>query len=184
MSNPFDDKIKESLENFEMPYDAGAWAQLAEQLPPAGGAASTGSQFGWKAVAVLALVVTTVATAWYMTDNTEVAEAESASIETIEQVDTKQEAVIEIANVSEEKTSTESLNVQESVKPESELAETAVDENTTESAETKTVESAVISDSDDKSTTETKVVDEKPNQPLKAEVPVTEEKQLVAKFLP
>ncbi|MGB1318159.1 MAG: PKD domain-containing protein, partial [Flavobacteriales bacterium] len=32
--------------------------------------------------------------------------------------------------------------------------------------------------------TETKVVDEKPNQPSKAEVPVTEEKQLVAKFLP
>ncbi len=76
MSNPFDNKIKESLENFEMPYDAAAWTELSGQLPAAGGSSAASSQIGWKAAAALVAVVATVATVWYFsgTSTTEIAE--------------------------------------------------------------------------------------------------------------
>lgn len=70
MNNPFDNKIKESLENFEMPYDAGAWTALEQQLPAATGGAA-GAGLGWKAVAVVAVIATTVATALYLNQDNE-----------------------------------------------------------------------------------------------------------------
>ena len=66
----FDNRIRESLEGFEMPYDAGAWTALEQKLPAAPAGAS-GSGMAWKAVAVIAVVVTTVATALYLNQETE-----------------------------------------------------------------------------------------------------------------
>ncbi|MBL4587107.1 MAG: PKD domain-containing protein [Flavobacteriales bacterium] len=68
MSNPFDKQIKESLEGFEMPYDAGAWNALEQQLPTT---PSAGSGFGWKAAAIVGVAVVTVATAIYLNNNEE-----------------------------------------------------------------------------------------------------------------
>mgnify|MGYP002628643407 CR=1 FL=1 len=82
MNNPLDNKIKESLENFEMPYDAGAWAELAQQLPAAGTATSAGgSQIGWKAAALVAVLATTIATAWYFTNTDKTVITEDVAIE-------------------------------------------------------------------------------------------------------
>lgn len=89
MSNPFDDKIKQALEEFEMPYDANAWAELEKQLPKSGGAASGGNQFNWKLAALFAAVATIATTIWYVNrpEKTEVAETttETVVIETPEQ---------------------------------------------------------------------------------------------------
>lgn len=75
MSNPLDDKIKEALENFEMPYDAGAWAQLEHQLPTSTPPASAGSSSAWKIAAVIAVVGSIATAIWFTNaDDTEVAE--------------------------------------------------------------------------------------------------------------
>ena len=136
MSNSFDNKIKEGLENFEMPYDAGAWAQLAEQLPVTGGAASGGSQFGWKAVAVIAVLVTTVATAWYMTDNKEIAETGFAPIERTEKVaDKKKDAPVEVSINIEEEATGEITEVATPEKPEQIVIKSASEESTERKSE-------------------------------------------------
>jgi len=84
MSKSFDDKIKESLENFEMPYDANAWAQFETQLPQSGGASTGGNQLGWKAAALVAVLTTSVATIWYLNSNKNEAESESVVVEQVE----------------------------------------------------------------------------------------------------
>ncbi|MDP6908331.1 MAG: PKD domain-containing protein, partial [Flavobacteriales bacterium] len=63
MNNPFDKQIKESLENFEMPYDASAWSALEQQLPTT---TTGGINLGWKAAALVGIIATTVATALYL----------------------------------------------------------------------------------------------------------------------
>ncbi len=66
MNNSFDDKIKEALENFEMPYDANAWAAFEQQLPstPTAGTSSSGGFSTWKTAALVA--VAAIATSvWY-----------------------------------------------------------------------------------------------------------------------
>ncbi|MFM1875629.1 MAG: hypothetical protein RL266_1366 [Bacteroidota bacterium] len=66
MNNSFDDKIRQSLENFEMPYDASAWAALEKQLPSSPTPVPSGSStFGLKLVAGIALVATTAVCIWY-----------------------------------------------------------------------------------------------------------------------
>jgi gliding motility-associated-like protein len=184
MSNPLDNKIKESLENFEMPYDAGAWAQLAEQLPAAGGAASGGSQFGWKAVAVIAVLVTTVATAWYMSDTKEIAESEPAPIEKTEKVaDKKKDAPVEVSINSKEEATDEVAVEQTPVKSEQNLAEVSNKKSITEPAEIKAEQLADEAKSIEPAHEDTQVApSEKPNQV--ETIPAVEEKQLVAKFLP
>ena len=84
MSKSFDDKIKESLENFEMPYDANAWAQFETQLPQSGGASTGGNQLGWKVAALVAVLTTSVATIWFLNSNKNEAESESVVIEQAE----------------------------------------------------------------------------------------------------
>ena len=183
MSNPFDNKIKEGLENFEMPYDAGAWAQLAEQLPVAGGAASGRSQFGWKAVAVIAVFVTTVATAWYLTDTKKIAESEPAPIEKIQKiVDKKKDASVGVSINSKEEASDETTEVATPEKPEQTVIEAASEEST----ERKSQQLADEAKSVEPAHEDTRVApSEKPNQPGEVEtIPNVEEKQLVAKFLP
>ena len=70
MSNPLDKKIKESLENFEMPYDANAWVAFEKQLPPSAGGATGSSALSWKPAALITVLVASVATIWYLnTDN-------------------------------------------------------------------------------------------------------------------
>lgn len=59
MNDSFDKKIKEALENFEMPYDANAWAELEKQLPTDTAAASNnGSSATWKWVGAIAVIAT------------------------------------------------------------------------------------------------------------------------------
>ncbi|MCF8460244.1 MAG: PKD domain-containing protein [Flavobacteriales bacterium] len=94
MSNPFENKIKESLENFEMPYDANAWAQFEKQLPQSGGTATGGSRFSWKAVALVAVLTTSVATIWYLNADKEVAKSESVVVEQ-EEITQEQSVIVE-----------------------------------------------------------------------------------------
>lgn len=65
MDNSFDKKIKDSLENFEMPYDANAWAALDKKLPQTGAAPAATSSWAWKLGAFIAVVGTIATTAWY-----------------------------------------------------------------------------------------------------------------------
>lgn len=66
MKNSFDNKIKEALENFEMPYDANAWAEFEQQLPstPAAGTSSSGGFSTWK-IAALVAVAAVATSVWY-----------------------------------------------------------------------------------------------------------------------
>lgn len=83
--NPFDEKIRQSLEGHEMPYDPAAWTALQSQLPstPVGG--STG--FGWKGIAAVAVVTTAVVSSLLLMNNdkdvvdNQVVEAEVAAPE-------------------------------------------------------------------------------------------------------
>jgi PKD repeat protein len=94
MSKSFENKIKESLENFEMPYDANAWAKFEKQLPKSGGTATGGSQFSWKAVALVAVLATSIATIWYLNTDNEVTESEAVVVEQIETTQ-EQSAIVE-----------------------------------------------------------------------------------------
>ena len=66
MSNSFDNKVKEALENFEMPYDAGAWADFEQQLPsnPPVGPTGGSSNGIWKIAAIIAVVGSVVTALW------------------------------------------------------------------------------------------------------------------------
>ncbi len=54
-SNPFDDQIRQTLEGFEMPYDAAAWTQF-EAMLPVQPTPSVGNVDGLKGAAALALI--------------------------------------------------------------------------------------------------------------------------------
>ena len=85
MKNSFDDKIKEALENFEMPYDANAWAEFEQQLPstPTAGNSGSGAFSTWK-IATLVAVAAIATSIWYFSkDSAEIAqEAEQVVSET------------------------------------------------------------------------------------------------------
>ena len=84
MSNSFDNKIKEILEKFEMPYDATAWAELEKQLPKSSGApAEGGTKSGLKVAALFALVATTVCTIWYINKDTGNIESKTPIVEQV-----------------------------------------------------------------------------------------------------
>jgi len=85
MKNSFDDKIKEALENFEMPYDANAWAEFEQQLPstPAAGNSGGGTFSTWK-IAALVAVAAVATSVWYFSkdDAESVPETEQVASET------------------------------------------------------------------------------------------------------
>lgn len=91
MSNPFDNKIKEALEQFEMPYDATAWAELEKQLPQAGGT-PPGNGLGLKLFGLFAAASLVLATIWYFNrpDTEKVAES-TATEEVVNQTETVQQ---------------------------------------------------------------------------------------------
>lgn len=83
MNNPFDDKIRQSLENFEMPFDATAWAELEKQLPiDAPFVSNSSSSFGLKVAAGIALVAVTAVAVWYFNADEELAQTQEVTIET------------------------------------------------------------------------------------------------------
>ncbi|MCB0755962.1 MAG: PKD domain-containing protein [Flavobacteriales bacterium] len=90
MSNQFDNKIKEALENFEMPYDAGAWAQLEQQLPASTPPAA--SNGWWKIAAATVVVGGILATVWLTQDNDQKVVEESHEVETV--VEQPQETLV------------------------------------------------------------------------------------------
>ena len=123
MSNSFDDKIKESLENFEMPYDANAWTEFEKQLPQGGGSAISSSQFGWKATALVAALAVSVATIWYLNADKDVATSELAATEQLETAEQQSTTVEEnssklpeavVANESTIFSSTEKVQIADS----------------------------------------------------------------------
>lgn len=64
--NPFDDQIRQSLEGFEMPYNAAAWTQFEAMLPsqPKPSAGNTGWLKGAAAVVLIAAFGAAVYTLW------------------------------------------------------------------------------------------------------------------------
>lgn len=87
MSKSFDNKIKESLENFEMPYDAAAWAAFEKQLPQGGGAATGSSKLGWKLAAIFVIVATVATSVWYVNSLNEPVLSEKVEAELLESVE-------------------------------------------------------------------------------------------------
>ena len=183
MSKPLDNKIKESLENFEMPYDAGAWAQMAEQLPPAGGAATGSSQFGWKAVALIAVIGTTIGTAFYLADNNEVVSENASAIEQPthddiqHQIDQAPSKTIDI-EVSEGAVIPE--NVRHS--NEAEVTVISEDDNSTTENAAKNSERTEASVTKKVTKESSPIVDFKPTKRKPAEA-IEEDNSLIAKFL-
>lgn len=146
MSNPFDDKIKEALENFEMPYDAGAWAQLEQQLPPQTPPAGTsGSGLGWKLAALFVVVAGVATTVWLTSpEKEEFGQEQSDEIELIKesqpeielQGDNSEEVVVATEETTDELVvekkldsgnSTVEKNQEQSTQVPSKEAETAVE---------------------------------------------------------
>lgn len=183
MSNPFDNKIKESLENFEMPYDAGAWAQMAEQLPTAGGAAAGSSQFGWKAVALVAVIATTVATAWYLTNDNEIVSENAIAIE--QPIDAT--ALLETSNaalkVEDHNVSEETVTSETSEKIIENESSSTVVEHTTAEVSTALIDNSEISEPERVIESSSPAEQASPTK-AKPTAPVAEDKPLVAKFLP
>jgi uncharacterized protein HemX len=72
-SNPFDDQIRQSLEGFEMPYNAAAWTQFEAMLPaqPTPSAGNAGWLKGAAAVALIAAAGAVVYTLWPAQPNAE-----------------------------------------------------------------------------------------------------------------
>ena len=95
MKNSFDDKIKEALENFEMPYDANAWAEFEQKLPstPTAGTSSSGGFSAWK-IAALVAVVAIATSVWYFSkDDTEsIPATEQVASETSHAVENEEHA--------------------------------------------------------------------------------------------
>jgi gliding motility-associated-like protein len=173
MSDQFDNKIKEALENFEMPYDAGAWAQLEQQLP-----ASTpppASNRWWKIAAAIAVIGGIGATIWLTSDKgSEVAEKSNPTDNVYEQ---PQESIVEPKQVDEVETeAVETVEDKQIVKQKS--VEIAENQATTEVV----VESKV--DENDVSLLE--VVENetrKPEEEVKVVPTITEQTPLIIDFI-
>ncbi|TNF31227.1 MAG: PKD domain-containing protein [Bacteroidetes bacterium] len=111
MSNSFDDKIKQALEDFEMPYDASAWAALEKQLPQVPTPTPAPSYSGWKIAAGVVIVSSAVATLWFLNQPEKKQEAEAPATEAIvndiKPVETATAEALEIQNFegSEDETS-------------------------------------------------------------------------------
>jgi len=184
MSNSFDNKIKESLENFEMPYDANAWAEFEKQLPQSSGATTGGSQFGWKAVALVAVLATSVATIWYLNSYKEVVIADSAVVEQVETTQEQSPVVEEDRSelsepiVLEEK----SIKVSGSEKPQIADSKTTVDDEMESAMDTKTADSEEMAKATD---SEVQNLDKKTLPPTDKSTPKKADVQpLVASFIP
>jgi len=82
MSNPFDDKIKQTLEGFEMPYDAAAWSQFETQLPAQTTPPASKSWLNWKSGLMIGAVATALVTVAVLSneDAEPVAEAENVPV--------------------------------------------------------------------------------------------------------
>jgi PKD repeat protein len=183
MSNPFDNKIKESLENFEMPYDARAWGQMAEQLPPAIGTTTGGNQFGWKAVALVAIIATIAATIWQLTDNNEIVSENAVTIEQPTKEKALEKTNDEPSKIEDNKVSQESVITEKSQEiPEDEPVKNNTEISTMEESASR-IHNSEISEPE-------RVIES--NSPVeqtdpiitKLDVPVIEDEPLVAKFLP
>ncbi len=184
MSNPFDNKIKESLENFEMPYDATAWAEIADQLPPAGGAAAGSSQFGWKAVALIAIIATTVATAWYLTNDNETISEDAIAIEQPTHEDIQEAIDNAPSNTLEVASSEETVGVESSENTNAVKVMTSTEEKTTRHEEVSGAIQSPESSQPEKVNADHSSEVQTNHTERMSETPTKEDAPIVAKFLP
>lgn len=124
MKDPFDDKIRQSLEGFEMPYDPKAWAELQEQLPKPASSAASGNA-GWKAFAIIGVVALSAVTYLYLQ---EPGNGETASVTT----GVEQQQVTETNTFSEraDQPSNTEQQSQESVNANTATSDQAVEDQT------------------------------------------------------
>lgn len=182
MSNPFDDKLKQSLEGFEMPYDAGAWAELAKQLPPEGTVVgSEVARFGWKGAAAIAVLVATVATVWYFNQYSEVVSEQVV----VQEVLVPTEVVeVEITSVEPNTRSTKESKVR--TEAATATTESNAETNVNSNKETPADVSSTIQPAEAKKPTE--VIPVQPKETTAAKLPTSTPKDVkkpfVAKFLP
>lgn len=162
MNDSFDNKIKEALENFEMPYDANAWAELEKQLPSTPPAAAPASKSIWKWVAGAALVIAAAAIVIVSNKETEFTKETTSSNEQPEIVPQAVQSVAETTTPAADLEPSSNTRMSESVPSDEEkrvikaestentiepVAEQSAKQQTNE-AENNSVESAVISGSD------------------------------------
>jgi PKD repeat protein len=174
MSNSFDNKIKEALDNFEMPYDAGAWAQLEQQLPaqtpPSGG---TNSGLGWKLAALLVVVASVATTVWLTSsEKEEVAKAPAEAIQQTEHTETAN-------NTKEAKTESTAPSSNESA----EVVTNNNDEEFEDSATINVVEANVEGNDQVEEITKEDETPIEPNKPERVEKETKVESILDVKFL-
>lgn len=138
MSNPLDNKIKEALENFEMPYDAGAWAQLEQQLPPSTPppTASKPSSI-WKIAAGILIIGGIIGAVMLSeSDNEKISQDHVAKVQPIEQTpsevvkpkEVKKSEFMEV-EVSEEPTAKVEKDIAENVNSEAAANERILEKN-------------------------------------------------------
>lgn len=162
MNDSFDNKIKEALENFEMPYDANAWAELEKQLPSTPPAAAPAAKPIWKWVGVAALVIATATAVILSNNETEPAHEAVTSNEQPEVVPQAVQSTAETTTSTAEQEPISKTETTESVPSAAEpapvvaestentidlVAKNSAKQQTTE-AENNSVESSVISGSD------------------------------------
>lgn len=179
MSNSFDDKIKESLENFEMPYDAGAWAELEKQLPSSSSPAATssGSNSG-KIAAVIGVIALAGGAIWFSQPNDTPKEKEPIAIEQSvieEKAETEFPSEEAPTTQTEEKSSEELTKVTEEKQDEPAVS---ADENTNEEPLAEPKESVVAQDE----TTEIPVTETKPSEPVETANKTVAEQPLIVDF--
>lgn len=99
MKNSFDDKIKEAFENFEMPYDANAWAELEKQLPKHASAGNSGGgAFSTWKIAALVAVAALATSIWYLSKDPseKPAQSEQVAIDTPKANDAEDNPILKI----------------------------------------------------------------------------------------
>ncbi len=183
MSNPFDNKIKESLENFEMPYDANAWAEFETQLPQSGGAASGISQLGWKIAALFAVIATVATSVWYLNSDNELNQGDSITTEKVE-ITQEQTVTKENSSTPSEPTPVTEKSKQVIPSEKTQIADSQkIVENARESStETMNTDSETIAKSNEE---QAPIAEKKATLPVKnSTIEKAEAKPLIASFIP
>jgi len=183
MSNPFDNKIKESLENFEMPYDANAWAAFETQLPQSGGAASGISQLGWKIAALFAVIATVATSVWYLNSDNELNQGDSITTEKVE-ITQEQTVTKENSSTPSEPTPVTEKSKQVIPSEKTQIADSQkIVENARESStETMNTDSETIAKSNEE---QAPIAEKKATLPVKnSTIEKAEAKPLIASFIP
>lgn len=129
--------IKESIEQYEAPYNPDAWSKLSSRMDATPAVASTASSFKWLWIAASAVVAVSALSFWYFTNENESSTTEKTQIQLTEN-ETKSKQIQGEQNISADEDvedNNQSIEKQEFTPQKSstyepkQLAQTAVDDH-------------------------------------------------------